>query len=287
MHVIWKKRASVAFLLLLVLWAAGVARGWSVEHRPTPDLALLPLDREVTQQVQAANNLKQLGLATTPLPLMLDRPDLDKIQVYEKGAQLTAGTAAFAEDEAKLRAALAEHKAVVFNERSTGLSPERRLTLQTGVPPERFDALVEQLQGVALLDSISVHHRDRTGEFRRLLAQQQSLKKHLEAVLKLRGRDNASIDDTLKVEQKVQDIEKDLRNLGVQLGELLGHESFYQVSFTLYEYQPGSRFDPTFTLPRRLGHALVWALSWWFVAAGAVGAVVGTYFSVRTLTRRE
>src|SRR5205085_4323232 len=107
------------------------------------------------------------------------------------------------------RAVLAAHQATVFNEKDSGVAPARRLTLEIGVHPDRFEGLVDQLRQVAHLESVSVQQRDRTGEFRRLHAQRQSLKAHLEAVQKLRGRQNPTVEDELKLEQKIQDIEKE------------------------------------------------------------------------------
>ncbi len=76
------------------------------------------------------------------------------------------------------------------------------MTLEAGVEPDRFDALVEQLRELGEIRSISVQQKDRTAEFRRLNAQRQSLRKYLETVPKLRGGKVASVEDELKLEQK-------------------------------------------------------------------------------------
>ncbi|MCI0465172.1 MAG: DUF4349 domain-containing protein [Gemmataceae bacterium] len=286
MQLLWKKVVAVGFLVLLVLWAAGIVRGLILpEPRTMP--ALDPLGREETpSRLMSANNLKQLGLALTPLPQVLDGPDVDQIRVHDKGALLAATTATFDEDSALVRSALTAYQARVFNESNTGITPDRQLRLEIGVHPDKFDALVEQLRQIARLESVSVQLRDRTTEFRRLHAQRQSLKKHLESVLKLRGGKTTSIDEQLKVEQKIQEVEKELQALGVQLGDLLGKESFYHVHLTLFEYQPGSRLDRTYTVPRRLGDAFLWALGWWVVVAGTGAALVAAYLSIRVLRAR-
>ena len=49
------------------------------------------------------NNLKQIGLVETPLPLVLENPNVDKIQIFEKIAVLTSGSTKFDEDEASIR----------------------------------------------------------------------------------------------------------------------------------------------------------------------------------------
>src|SRR5262249_14126905 len=76
---------------------------------------------------------------------------------------------------------------------------------------------------------------------------------------------------------------KENKALGVQLGDLLGNEPFYNLFLTLEESPPGGRHDRRATLAQRLGTAFVWALGWWAVAAAAVGVVLGAYESVRAL----
>ena len=92
-----------------------------------------------------------------------------------------------------------------------------------------------------------------------------------------------SIDDTLKIEQKIQDVEKELQSLSVQLGDLLGKESFYHVQVTLFEYQPGSRLDRSYTVPMRLFHAFLWGLAWWLTVTVALAVLAATTVSLRTL----
>jgi hypothetical protein len=285
MHQVFKKVAAIGFLAFLGLWAVGFVLAWSQPYPPPPPLHLGSAEEIYAPRQQIANNLKQLGLALTPLPLVLDKPEVEQIRVFEKNAQLALGTAAFEADEGAIRAAIATHQAVVFNEKKSGIAPNRRITLEIGIHPDRFDDLVEELRQVGQLQSISVQQRDRTDEFRRLHAQRKSVQQYLEAVRKLRGGKVASLEDELKLEQKIQDIEKELQVLAVQLGDLLGKESFYHVYVTLSEYQPGSSLDRTFSLPRRVGNAFLWALPWWLALALAAGLVAGAVVSVRVLWR--
>jgi hypothetical protein len=282
MRPVWKKVAALGFLLFLGLWVAGTIRGSKLPYS-RPPAAPPTLGSELnSQRLQAANNLRQIGLAKAPLPLVLDQPDVGRIQVHEKTAHLTASTAAFDNDQAAIRDALAEHQAVVFNERNSGIAPDRRLTLEIGVHPEKFDALVEQLRQIGRLESFSVQQRDRTGEFRGLHARRQALKKYLETVVKLRGANNRSVEDTLKVEKQIQDIERELQALSVQFGELLGKESFYHVHLTLFE-DKGGRSARAYAVARRAGHAFLWAAAWWVAVVAAAGVLVGTGLSVQVL----
>lgn len=279
-----KQVAAVAFLAFVVLWVVGLVRGAPrPDSSPALDWSSGSSDNTTSRQ-QFANNLHKIGLGAMPLPAVLDQADIDRIQVFEKTARLTNSTTSFDGDQSAIRSAVESHQAVIFNETNGGIAPSRRFSLEIGVHPDRFDALVEELRKVARLESVSVQQRDRTGEFRRLHAQRQSLKKHLEAVQKLRGAANPTIDDQLKLEQKVQDIEKELQNIGVQLGDFVGKDSYYHVHVTLSEAD--GRFDHAYTLPLRVGHAFLWALAWWCGTALTLFVVVGTVLSIRALWSR-
>jgi hypothetical protein len=277
------KLAAVGFLVFVALWIGGTARGYALPYPEAPIFDFSVFDRQAMQRLQAANNLAQIGLATTPVPLVLERPEVEQIQVYERVAYLGTATRAFDDDEAQIRSAVAGHQGIIFNESSSGLAPDRQLSLDIGVNPEKFDALLEELKQIGRFEHINVQQRDRTADFRQLNAKRQSLKKYLEATLKLRGVKDASVDDSLKIEQKIQDIEKELQAVGVQLGDLLGKESFYHIQISLREYQRGSRYDREYTTPKRVAHAFVWAVAWWCATAVVVAVAVGTVVSVRIL----
>jgi hypothetical protein len=287
MRHLWKKAAALGFLIFVALWTTGAINGSAVIQPWRPAFVNPGSEEYVTYSSSSsrqANNLVKIGLAELPLPAVLDQAEVDRIQVYEKNAQMAVSTATFDADDTAIRSTLKASQASIFNEKKIGISPERRLSLEIGVHPDKFDALVAALRGIGHLESISVQQRDRTGDFRRLHAQRQSLKKYLESVLQLRASSGptSSVDEKLKLEQRIQEIEKELQTLNVQLGGFLGKESFYHVYVTLYEYQPTGS-ERTATVPQRLAHAFVWALAWWCAGALAVAVTVGTAVSVWTL----
>jgi hypothetical protein len=288
MSVLWQKVAAIAFLTFLALWIVGVIGGFAL---PLPR-ATAPLPASSSVQAwdnqgarrQMANNLRQLGLLRVPVRGVLDLAEIDKVEVHEKIGRLATATADFAADEAALRADLEEHKAAVVHEASAGVAPDRRLTLEVGVSPERFDALVEGLQGVGRVESLVIERHDRTGELRQLSARRQSLKKHLEVVKKLSARDNPSTEDSLKVAREMREVERELEALSAQAGDFLGKESFYTVSVTLAEDVVG-RHGRTVTVALRTGHAFLWAAAWWCAAAVVAGSLAGAVVSARVLMR--
>lgn len=285
---LWKKLAALAFLLFLALWVAGFLRTFAQSAAEAPTVPTIPvkfssISEEYGSSLRQTSNLAQMGLPKAPLPQVLDQVDIDQLKVYEKTGQISSGSTNFTDDEERVRKAIVTHKSVIFDEKASGIAPERKLSLGISVPPERFDSLLEELTHVGQLRAINVEQKDRTGEFRRLHAQRQSLKKYQEAILKLRVANKPSIDDALKLEQKILEIEKDIQTLGVQLGDLLGKEPFYNLFIAFQEYPSGSRLDRTLTVARRLESGFIWAIGWWFMAILGLGLLVATYVSIQTL----
>src|SRR5687767_12394878 len=145
MRALLQKSAAVSFLLFVALWIGGTVRGLALPYpEPAFDFSF-SFDRLANARLQSANNLKQMGLATTPVPLVLEKPEVDQIQVYERLARLGVATRQFDDEVAQLRSIVAGHQAVIFNESAEGLAPDRQIALDIGVHPEKFDALLDQL----------------------------------------------------------------------------------------------------------------------------------------------
>jgi hypothetical protein len=219
---------------------------------------------------------------------MLERPDVDRILVYEKTAHLMTSSPTFDQDVQSIRTALTEHGATTVHEDNSGIIPAREWSLAIRVTPEQFDApLVEQLRHIGHLRSIRIVQRDRSAEFRQLHAQRQSLKKYLDSVQKIRAVKMPSVEEHLQVEQRIQEIEKDLDARTARFGDWLGKESYYQINLTLEESSPGSLLDPTRSLPTRMVRAVLWALPWWCAILVCIGVIPLWYLSLKTLGSRE
>src|SRR5262245_32505401 len=115
MRLYMQKAAAIGFLVFLGLSIFGTFRGIALDY-PLPDPMFISSMREQQMNAQGANNLKQIGLVQTPLPLVLDRPEVEQIRIHEKRAVLGIGTPNFQSDEALLREAVKEHKAEIFTE---------------------------------------------------------------------------------------------------------------------------------------------------------------------------
>jgi adenylate cyclase class IV len=283
-----QKAVAVGFLVFLTLWIVGAVRGMMLDFPPPLPMSLDVVSaRESYSRQQNVNNLKQLGLVETPLPLVLDGPNVEKIRIHEKRAVMTAGSASFDDDSARIHAAIQSHNAEIFTYKKSGIEPHRKLNLEIGVHPDKFDALVDMLRAIGTLSSINVEQKDHTHEFRKLHAERQRLKKNLDDLNKRREGRNLSLDDDLRLLQQTQEIERKIQELSVQFGDLLGKESYYHVHVTLVEHQSGDAKETSYTWPRRVGHAFLWAAVWWFAVALAAAVVVATGVSVWVLRQKD
>lgn len=153
-------------------------------------------------------------------------------QKYEKVANLTASSAKFDEDNQKLRQTIAGFDAVIQMEKLSGLKGNQTLVMAIGVMPDKFDDLVESVKEIGNLRSFSVDKVDKTDEFRKLMAEKETLLKSRQAyeAIKERGGD---IRDLLMLEDKILDVEARMQSLGVNLGSFSSENSFCTVNFSL------------------------------------------------------
>jgi len=82
--------------------------------------------------------------------LEVQRDHMDAVisvdQKYEKVASVVSKTKAFDEDEKTVRALTKSHNALIQFEQSSGLPGSRHVDLTIGVPPDRFDPMVAELE---------------------------------------------------------------------------------------------------------------------------------------------
>lgn len=177
-------------------------------------------------------------------------------QKYEKVASLLAETAQFTEDEERTRAAISAYNAIIQFENGRGTQGNRSLSLAIGVQPDSFDALSAELKGIGVLRSMEVSKTDTTNEFLDLKAKRISLEKTRAALMDLRSL-GGNIDELMKLQNRILEIEEELQSLGVALGDFDEVNAFCTVRFSLYEHIPAG--GSAISLSHRVRVALFWA----------------------------
>ncbi|MBL8967746.1 MAG: DUF4349 domain-containing protein, partial [Spirochaetaceae bacterium] len=201
---------------------------------------------------------EKIVVAQAASPQVLD-------QKYERVADLSARSRDFEADSKRVAEVAAERKALVQSENSYGLPGDRVLALSLGVVPEAFDATVAALRGVGELESVTVTKTDRTADFRALEAKRLSLEKTRDGLRALR-RAGAELADLIALETKILEIEGQIQELGVSLGDYSEQNSFCTINLSLRERAAAA-------LGPRLLRAALDALGWSvLVCLGAASA---------------
>ena len=195
-------------------------------------------------------------------------------QKYEKIATLSAATKQFDEDEEKLRKTVKDYDALIQYEQNQGMEGNRSLFLTIGVDPEKFDSIILDLRKIGKIQNIQVNKTDKTNEFLDLQAQLATLEKTRQSLIDLKSR-SGTIREMVDLENRILEVEEQIQNLGVSLGDFDAENEFCTVKFTLSEYKV--TVIPGIKIMQRLKVALKWTIKWY----GRI--IMGLLFSLFTI----
>jgi hypothetical protein len=155
-------------------------------------------------------------------------------QKYEKIGTMSAKTDDFDNTEKKFRDIIKKFDALIQYEQKYGLPGHRSLAMTIGVPPDNFDAMISEVKALGKLESIQIDKVDKTNEYKELNAQRTSLEKTLASLTALKSK-GGKIDEYVNLEQQILEYEKQLQELGVQLGDYDAENEFCTVKYNLVE----------------------------------------------------
>ena len=196
-------------------------------------------------------------------------------QRYEKIAVLGLNTHEFDEDEAQVRSVAKEAGALIQFEQAHGLAGARRLQLALGVPPDKFDAVIASLTQIGKQVSFQVNKTDKTNEYRSLLARQSSLEKSRDSLMALKSRE-AELSALISLESSILDLERQIQDLGVAVGEFDSEFEFVTVKLVMSEVPEAKLRD--IALIARVKTALEWAVKWYLALNAALFVFLGVAF---------
>lgn len=155
-------------------------------------------------------------------------------QKYEKVAEVNTKSTKFESEEDFVRQRIKANNALIQFEQKNGNKGNRRLHLLIGVPPERFDSLYHNLIKIGKVQSKQITKKDKTNEYKALNAQKTSLEKNLASLMDLKSK-GGKIEEYINLENRILEIEKQLQELGVNLGDFDDENEFCTVKFSLIE----------------------------------------------------
>ena len=280
MRFTWLKAALVAALVFVVLF---VIRFMTVgPNGPTG-----PWEFPVNAAVDAfeigrknyASSKKFDGLAAGQAAAQNFDAAAAGAQKYEKIGSLTQVSAEFEADRSKIDDLIKGNTGVVQLERATGLKGGRSLQLGIGVPPDKFDGFIESVRLVGKSIAIEVVKNDKTNEYLQLRAKRATLDKARTALEDLRAS-GGSTEERVNVQNRLTEIEQQIQDLGVSLGEFDTQNELCTVKLTLQE-----RYKPVpWSIKHRVFEALMLAFGdYAMLGMGFFGLMAAMWIGVMVL----
>jgi len=182
---------------------------------------------DVSSGVRKNYASKKYQLHTGMSPVSVD-------QKYEKIADINTISTKFDTEEKQIRAQIKDYKGLIQFENKSGNKGDRRLNLIIGIPPENFDSIYHSIVKIGKIQSKQITKTDKTNEYKELNARKASLEKIRTSLVELKAK-SGRIDEYMQLENRILDIEQQLQELGVSLGNFDDENEFCTVKVVLSE----------------------------------------------------
>ncbi|WP_273565798.1 DUF4349 domain-containing protein [Maribacter halichondriae] len=185
-------------------------------------------------------------------------------QKYEKIADIQTVSTDFDQEEQRIRKQVENYKALIQFENKNGNAGYRNLNLIIGVPPENFDSIYHELIKIGKVQAKQITKKDKTNEYKELNAKKSSLEKIRESLIELKSK-GGKIDEYMQLENRILEIEQQLQELGVSLGNFDDENEFCTVKFSLTEGR-----EITIGILQRIKVALEWTVKTYLMLMAAL-----------------
>jgi len=283
-----KKILAALFLCFIALFVIRLILGFFIEFHRLSDINLnselrMPIFSsmsDIAYEKAVSNNVKQMDSGREQV---FQGTGINQLEVFAKEAKVNTVSQDYDNDEKKIYALLKKQKSVIRIEQKYGLKPNRTLRLVIKVPEDKFDVTVKELQKIGKLNSINISKEDKTEQVKNLFIKKQSLEEYKKSLAKLREQENGKVEEFIKLEDKIQKIEKDIQALGVQFGDFVREESYSNVSFSLIEHSKSIVNEEKYPIMARVFDAFAWTVKWYFIFVVAMTTLCMTSYSVNLL----
>jgi len=248
-----KLRKPIALLTIgfVILFLFRLAYGYETVADVLPSPPPL-LQSETALEVRKNYASKKYQINTGANAVRMD-------QKYEKIADIQTLSTQFDEEEELIRKQVEQYDALVQFENKNGNNGYRNLNMVIGVPPENFDAIYTQLIKIGKVQAKQITKKDKTNEYKELNAKKASLEKIRESLIDLKSK-GGRIDEYMQLENRILEIEQQLQDLGVSLGNFDDENEFCTVKFTLMEGK-----EISISLLQRIKVALEWTTQYYLM----------------------
>lgn len=279
----------LGFVLLLMLRftlsffidfdGAGSGSGEGEYRGSFPSLKSIAYEKAVT------NNLRQIASASDNA-FFIDPVVLQQIEVYAKEATVNSITEDFDADEARAMGIIEKHQIKVRIEDSLGMKPERTLRMILKVPDAIFDDAVKDLKEIGKLSTFQVTKEDKSEEVRQLMSTKASLEAYKASLTELRKREG-NVEEFIMLETNIQQVEKQIQDLGVSLGDYIQDVSYSNISYALVERINFYVDEDEYPLFARAVDALLWTIGWYTLFVMGLAFIGITLKSLQVLGQSQ
>ncbi len=245
-----KKYISILMLGFIILFVFRLLYGYSL--KPTNHSGYL----QNTQFLESVSSLRS-NIASKKYKSQSSVNNSAAVKVdqkYEKIAEINTKSTQFEVEEKLTRTYIENYNSLIQFEQKTGNKGYRKLHLLIGVPPENFDSLYTRLSAIGKVQAKQITKKDKTNEYNELNAKKSSLSKIRQSLLDLKSK-GGKIEEFINLENRILDIEQQLQDLGVSLGNFDNENEFCTVKFSMFEGK-----EVTISLLHRIKVALEWTV---------------------------
>lgn len=194
-------------------------------------------------------------------------------QKYEKTATVSSKSSRFDKDVDNIKKLTTQFQGIIQYEQNTGNKGSREIHWLIGINPAKFDSFYLQVQQIGQVKSMAITKVDKTNEYRQLNAKKASFEKNLASLNELKSKGGA-ISDYVTLHDKILELETQLQELGVELGNFNTENEFCTVRFSLYEGAPEQKIS----FIRRCKIALEWTIKYYAILIFSLLGLVVTLF---------
>ena len=222
-----KKLIAYLLLVFIILFAFRLTYGYTKKIDDNPRQAQFFDSISNVKRNYASKKYEVKSSNTNQAAIKVD-------QKYEKVAEISTKSTRFDEEEKEARAKVDKYEALIQFEQKSGNKGYRKLNLVIGVPPENFDDLYEDLIAIGKIQAKQITKKDKTNEYKELNAKKASLEKIRSSLIELKSK-GGKIEEYMQLENRILEIEQQLQELGVSLGDFDDENEFCTVRFSLLE----------------------------------------------------
>lgn len=200
--------------------------------------------------------------------------EFDVTQKYEKTATIKSRSVKFEEEEKKLRDKIKAENAIIQYEQNAGGKGNRSLHLLIGVAPEKFDTFYQDMLKIGNVRSKEITKIDKTNEFKNLNAKKTSLEITRQSLIELK-KQHGAIEEFISLQNRILEIEQELQDLGVLLGNFDEENEFCTVRLSLLETR-----EVKVSMLHRIKVAFEWSIQYYLLFLAIVCAAAFAAFFI-------